>query len=99
MPVLADLQLAGLHAEVDLDDAIAEPHRVGIHREDRRKRLHLAAEEIEPGAVARALDALIVELALAERAGVEPSLLREVRNTNARLRGASPTAPAKVAIG
>src|SRR5438105_6706530 len=42
----ADLELAGLNADVDLDHAVAHADRVGVHRVDRGEGLHLPAEEV-----------------------------------------------------
>src|SRR5438067_135091 len=66
----ADLELAGLDPDVDLDHPVAHADRVGVHRVDGGKGLHLPAEEVEPRAVTGTLDAPIVELALAEGAAV-----------------------------
>src|SRR5258708_2308404 len=66
----ADLQLSGRDPEVDLDDAVDDADGIRVHRVDRRERSHLAAEEVELGAMPRAFDAVIVDLALAEGAAV-----------------------------
>src|SRR2546428_12789483 len=66
----ADLELFRGDAEVDLDLAVDHPHRIRIHREDRRQRSHLAGREIESRAVAGTLHEAVFELALAEHAAV-----------------------------
>src|SRR5207302_7057137 len=67
---LTDLELLGWHAHVDLDTPFHDPHRVGVHRIDRRQRAHLAGQQIELPAMSRALDLTVAELALAEHPAV-----------------------------
>src|SRR2546426_113210 len=66
----ADLQLARRDREIDLDAAVDDAHRVGVHREHRGKRLDLAGPQVEACAVPGALDEAFLELALAEDATV-----------------------------
>src|SRR6266550_708571 len=69
-PRSADLQLFGRDADVHLDAAADDADRIGVHREHRRQGAHLAGDEVEPRAVARALDKTVLELPLPEHAAV-----------------------------
>src|SRR5438309_9336737 len=67
---LADLQLFRRHAEVDLNAAVHDTHRIRVHRKNGGERPHLPRHQVEARAVARALHQAIFELALAEHAAV-----------------------------
>src|SRR5438067_513136 len=69
-PRSADLQLFGRDADVHLDAAAHDADRIGVHREHRRQRANLAGDEVEPRAVAGALDETVLELPLPEHTAV-----------------------------
>src|SRR5438093_7078219 len=67
---LADVQLLSRHAKVDLNAPVHDANRVGVDREDRGQRTHLAGQQVESSPVSGALHQAVLELTFAKHAAV-----------------------------